>query len=124
MSVDYNQVARWLDVAAERFRAGIPPTDDDAKWFRRNRRSRNGWPRMYRVRPSVAADHWGFALGYAKPDGFITIVRRDEWWRAIMAINESEFGPVVDCDQYAGMRLQHMQEAQSHTDAERVRQWA
>lgn len=112
MSVDWAQVARWLEVAEERFRAHIPPTDSDAKWFNRNRRSKNGWGRLYRVRASVASDHWPFALGLVKPNGFITIIRRDEYWRAIVAADEARFGPVVDSDEYAGLRLQHLESEQ------------
>jgi hypothetical protein len=116
MNVDYVQVARWLDINAARFHAHIPPTDDDAKWFQRNKRSRNGWPRLYRVRPALMSDHWLFDFKLAKPAGFITIVRNYEFWRAVMASRESEFGPVVDSDEYARLRLDHMQSADLRND--------
>jgi hypothetical protein len=107
-SVDYSKVSRWVDMNAARFRAHVPPTDNDAEWFRRNRRSRDGWPRTYRVRASVASDHWIFELGFAKPSGFLTIVRNYEFWRAIVAIDADTLGPVVDSDEYARMRLRRV----------------
>jgi hypothetical protein len=117
MNVDYVQVARWLDVSAQRFCAGIPPTDDDATWFKHNRRSNNGWPRLYRVRAAVASDHWIFTFRLAKPDNFITIIRGGVWWRAIVAVNADKFGAIVDSDEYARLRLRQVPGIDLRSDA-------
>lgn len=124
MNVDYVQVARWLDVSAQRFRASIPPTDDDAAWFKRNKRSRDGWPRTYRVRASIASDHWLFTLGLAKPEGYITIIRSGEWWRAIVAIDADKFGAIVNSDEYARLRLRQVPGVDLRSDAGWVPQCA
>jgi hypothetical protein len=122
MNIDYVQVARWLDITAQRFQARIPPTNDDARWFRRNRRSWNGWARLYRVRPALASDHWLFDFKLAKPAGYITIVRNYELWRAVMASSESEFGLVVDSDEYARMRLMRIPDIDLRNDPQWVPQ--
>jgi hypothetical protein len=118
MSLDYSQIAHWLAVAEERYAAKIPTNESDRSWFERNRRSKNGWPRKFHVRPTVADDHWAFYFGYAKPAGFLTIVAGDAWWRAIVAINEDKFGPPVDDDKYAGWRLDALvrEEAEQRKD--------
>jgi hypothetical protein len=121
-TINYAQVFHWLAVNEERFQARVAPTNDDQKWFQRNKRSRDGWPRLYRVRPALMSDHWVFDLGLVKPTGFLTIIRGGEWWRAIVASGESEFGPVVDSDDYARMRLQHMPGADLRNDPQSVSQ--
>jgi hypothetical protein len=108
LNIDYAKVSQWLDVNAARFQARVPPTDDDQKWFHRNRKSKNGWPRLYRVRKSVASDHWIFDLGLVAPDGCITIVRNHEFWRAIVSVDADKFGPPVDTDEYCRLRLCHV----------------
>jgi hypothetical protein len=98
-------VDAFLDRFQERRARRIPPTDDDRLWFERNRRSRNGWPRLYRVRPTKTGDHWIFAVGGHSPQGFISIIRRDECWVAVLSADEQRFGPVVDSDEYANLRM-------------------
>jgi hypothetical protein len=98
-------VAAFLDRFQERRARRIPPTDDDRRWFERNKRSRNGWPRLYRVRPAESGDHWVFAVGGHSPQGFISIIRRDEYRVAVVGIDEQRFGPVVNSDEYATMRM-------------------
>jgi hypothetical protein len=66
-------VDAFLDRFQERRARRIPPTDDDRLWFERNKRSRNGWPRRYRVRPAKTGDHWVFAVGGHSPQGFIAL---------------------------------------------------
>jgi hypothetical protein len=122
MNVDHFQVARWIAVAEDRFQARIPPTDDDQKWFQRNKRSRNGWARLYRVRPALASDHWLFDFKLAKPEGYITIVRNYEFWRAVIAIETEKFGPIVNSDEYARMRLMRIPDIDLRSDPQLVSQ--
>lgn len=103
------EIKRWREREATRYEARIPPTDSDAKWFQRNRRSRNGWPRRYRVRPAVKSDHWRFEFGYDSPASFLTIVCNYQFWRAIVAVDEATFGPMVDCDEYAQLRINRLE---------------
>jgi hypothetical protein len=105
VEIDYAEVSRWLAVAEARFESKVAPCDDDQKWFDRNQRRRRGWPRLYRLRPTITDDHWLFALGLAEPKEFLTIVRSHELWRVIIARDTATFGPPVDSDAYARMRL-------------------
>jgi hypothetical protein len=93
-------VDAFLDRFQERRARSIPPTDDDRLWFERNKRSRNGWPRRYRVRPAKTGDHWIFAVGEHSPRGFISIIRRDEYWVAVLSADEQR-----DSDEYANLRM-------------------
>jgi hypothetical protein len=95
----------FLDRFQERRTRRIPPTDDDRLWFERNKRSRNGSPRRYRVRPAKTGDHWIFAVCGHSPQGFISIIRRDEYRVAVVGLDEQRLGPVVDGDEYATMRM-------------------
>ena len=98
-------VDAFLDRFQEQRARRIPPTDDDRRWFERNKRSRNGWPRRYCVGPARTSDHWIFSVGGHSPQGFISIIRRDEYWVAVLAADEQRFGPVVDSDEYANLRM-------------------
>ena len=92
------EIERWLEANAARFERHIPPTESDRDWFVRNRKSHNGWPRLYRVRDSIKSDHYVFDLCGVSPAGCLTIIRGEQYWRAIVSAAEDRFGPVVDSD--------------------------
>jgi hypothetical protein len=118
--IDFAEYLRLEELAAARYRAGIPPTEDDRRWFERNRRANKGWPRRYRVRDSVATDAVEFMLGLADPKEFLTIVRGGEWWLALVSRDEKTFGPIVNCDGYARLRLRLVPGVLWQNDAEWV----
>jgi hypothetical protein len=103
--MSWQDLAAWHDRQCERFQRRIPPTADDARWLERNARRRK--PRCYRVRPSVRTDHPVFEVAGADPAGFVTIINR-ELTMCVMAAREGEFGPVIDSDEYAWMRIEHL----------------
>jgi hypothetical protein len=107
------EIARWNEMRDARTAARIPPTDHDHKWFQKNRKSKDGWPRQFHVRPAIKSDHWAFLFGYVKPDGFITIIRNYEFRYAVVAADEANFGPMVDSDAYANMRLAHLKDGEA-----------
>ncbi len=85
------------------------PTESDRVWFERNRKSKNGWQRLYRVRDSASSDHWVSQIGEHSPKGFITIITRNApIMVAVLAVNEDLFGPVINSDEYARLRLDHL----------------
>jgi hypothetical protein len=55
-----------------------------------------------RVRPAKTADHWIFAVDGHSPQGFISIIRRDEYWVAVLSADEQRF---VDSDEHASLRM-------------------
>lgn len=104
------RIQRFIDTARERFERNIHPTEGDRAWFERNRRSKNSWPRRYRVRETIPSDHWLFKIGEKSPKGFITIISRDPpITMALVQAAEETFGPVVDSDEYARMRWDNLQ---------------
>ena len=95
----HHKITEWRDRAAERYQRQIPPTDEDQRWFDRHKR------RFYHVRPARSGDHYVFDLCGHSPKGFLTIIRRDQCWVAVVALAELKFGPFVDSDAYACMRM-------------------
>ena len=103
--VDFAKFERLRELAAERRKRGIPPTESDRKWFERERRQRTRAPRLYRIRPSVVDDHPAFAAFPIPPNGYLTIIVRDTLLTAVVAIASEQFGAWIDSDEYASMRL-------------------
>ena len=105
----FAKIVRFMDIVTERFERNIMPTENDRVWFERNKRTNiNGWLRLYRVRESIATDHFVFQVLGASPKGSITIISRSPPTIAVLKAKEDVFGPVVNSDQYATMRLQHL----------------
>jgi hypothetical protein len=101
------KIIRFVDTATERFRRNIHPTEGDRVWFDRNNKSNNGRPRRYRVRDSIASDHWVFKIGGHSPKGSITVISRSPPTMAVLSAREDVFGYVINSDEYAMMRLQY-----------------
>jgi hypothetical protein len=115
------KIMRFVDAATERSQRNIMPTENDRVWFERNKKSKNGWPRQYRVRESVASDHWVLKVGEHSPIGFITIITRNPpIAMAVVSAGEDMFGPVTNSDEYARMRLEHLTKELDEADAKRV----
>lgn len=108
---------RLSDIQEARYRRGVPPTEDDCQWFQRNRKSRDGWPRRYRVRPSVVTDHPAFGAGMVEHANYITIIVRSDWSRLVIAKAEDKFGPVVNADEYAVLRIDEEIEEEKRRNA-------
>jgi hypothetical protein len=98
------RIAEWMRVQQARFDAVIPPTESDRAWFERQARKNPG--RFWRVRPSVAADHWRFEILGEPTAGHITLITRDRFVRYVLAINTERFGEPVDLNGYAVMRVE------------------
>lgn len=100
----FAKIQQWLDSHDIRYERRIPPTEDDRQWFDRHKR------RLHRVRPTISSDHWVFAIGGHSPKGYITIVRRDEYWLAVVGADENRFGPVVNDEHYTALRMEALVE--------------
>jgi hypothetical protein len=79
-----------------RNRFNVPVTQGDSDW-------RNNGRSTYRVRQSVELDSEHFLLG-KRPADYVTILRRDAP-AVILEKAEDWFGPPIDDDSYAEMRL-------------------
>jgi hypothetical protein len=116
----YARILRFVDTARERFERNIMRTEDDRAWFERNKKSQNGCPRHYRVRDTIPSDHWLFEIGEQSPKNFITIISRSPPTIVIVQVGEDIFGTVINSDEYARMRWEHLEKEYQRRSADSV----
>jgi hypothetical protein len=101
----HQKIAAWLETNESRFKQNIPPTEDDRRWFERHRTTPKRWARHFRVRDSIVSDHFVFEIFGASTEGFTTVIQNHRYFRFVISAAPDKFGPVVDSDTYAKMRI-------------------
>jgi hypothetical protein len=106
MEISKAEIKQFQETQKVRYELKIMPTEHDREWFEKNTRRafRHGGRRVFHVRPAVAFDHYAFCLAGNPVDDFITIVDRD-CRKYVLGRAEGRFGPVVDSDEYAYLRI-------------------